>query len=90
MNFSIFSLFFIGQLILCSIGVQSAQATKSKYDQVKSDLFYFRSINTSNIIDRVLSHNWTQNHECLTELKAIKTGLENHEEWALRGRQVHK
>lgn len=81
-NFSMLCFLLIGQIVLSSICVQ---ATQSDYTKLQKKLFYLRNFNTSNIIDRVLSHNWTKNHECLTELNAIKTGLQNHEEWAIRG-----
>lgn len=81
-NFSTVSLVLIGQIILSSTSVQAIQWNHTK---LENDLFYLRNFNTSNIIDRVLSHNWTKNHECSTELNAIKKGLQNHEEWAIRG-----
>lgn len=38
--------------------------------------------NIPNAIDTILSHsNWTENHECVIELNAIKDGIESNEEW---------
>ena len=71
-------LFLIGQI------VQSVIGTRNK--QIRTDLFSMRNFDISNAIDEILSRNWTQNHECLIELNAIKNGIKNHEEWAIRGK----
>lgn len=80
---SMLTLFLIGQLILLTICVQ---AIEPDYTKLEKQLFYLRNFNTSSIIDKILFHNWTENHECLTELNAIRKGLQNHEEWAIRGK----
>lgn len=84
-----FFLLLIGQVISFSISVEGARATRWDYDQLRKDLIYLKYTNTSNVVDRILSHNWEKNHECSTELTAIKTGWDNHEEWAIRGKFVH-
>lgn len=84
---SVLLLLLIGQIILSSICVQSVQAINDDSNQVHRDLFYLRNFDASNLIERVLSPiNWITNHECLAELTAIRDGLENHEEWAIRGK----
>lgn len=50
------------------------------------NLLYLKYTNTSDIVDRILSRNWETDHECLMELNAIKTGFDNREEWAMRGK----
>lgn len=52
----------------------------------KKDILYVRNFNTWDAISGVLSQNWTKNQECLSELNAVKSGLEKDEEWALRGK----
>lgn len=89
-NFSMFCLLFIGQMVSFWISVESVQITKSDYDHLRKELIYLKYSNTSGIIDRILSHNWTKNNECLSELSAMKTGWDNHEEWAVRGKFVHE
>lgn len=82
-NFSLF-LFLIAQFVLSSISVL---AIESDGDQSKKGIFYLRNFDTSTTIDGILSYEWTKNRECLIELNEIKKGLENHEEWALKGEQ---
>lgn len=82
-NFSLFA-FLVGQLIFSSISVK---AIESDDNQALREIIYLRSFDPANIINGILSHNWIKNHDCLIELNAIKTGLENHEEWAIRGKQ---
>lgn len=80
----LFLLFLFSQNVSLVFGIQP-----TKFDiiikQIRTDLFYMRDFNTSNAINGILSHNWTENHECLMELNAIKIGLKNREEWAMRG-----
>lgn len=76
-------LFSIGQIISSVIGIQTKDVDNDI--QIQADLFYLRNVDTSNIVDRILSRNWTENHDCLLELNAIKNGLKNHEEWAIEG-----
>lgn len=73
------SLFLFGQVTVLSINIVGAN------DQISPDIFDLRNFDASNAIKRILSGNWTENHECLIELNAIKSGLNNHEEWAIRG-----
>lgn len=78
-----FLLLFVGEIVSSAIGIESAKFNTEK--SIRTDLFYMRNFNISNAIDGILSQKWTENHECLAELNAIKTGLKNHEEWAIRG-----
>lgn len=83
-------LFLIGQIVSTVVsmnGNKKLQVIKQLYlrKQIKVNLFDMRYFDVSNAISEVLSTNWTQNHECLTELRAIRDGLQKHEEWAIRG-----
>lgn len=52
------------------------------FEQIKNDLFS----NVPNLISENGSPNWTESHNCLSELNAIKNGLNNLEEWAVKSR----
>lgn len=72
-NFSALILFLIGELVICTQAIQ-----------LNGDVFSMRHFNVPNSISRILSYNWTDNQDCLIELNAIKNGLENDEQWAIR------
>lgn len=76
-------LFLVGEVVSSVIGVQATKVDNDK--QIQTDLFYMRHFDTSSIVHRILSQEWTENHGCLLELDAIKNGLQNHEEWAIKG-----
>lgn len=78
-NFSKF-FFLIGQIV---IGIR---AIESNHNQFEKELFYIRNFDVSRAINEILTYNWTKNQECLNEINAIKSGIENHEEWAIRGK----
>lgn len=74
-------------LFLISPLVVVIQATKFDNDkQVQEYQFYMKNFNASNVIDRILTQNWTENLQCWHELIAIKNGLDNREKWAIRGK----
>lgn len=75
--------YLISQIALWTIGIQ---ATESDNDQIQKDLFNLRKFNVSSAINGILNHNWLENRECLIELNAIKNGLDNDEQWAMKGR----
>ena len=35
-----------------------------------------------------MSHNWTENSDCLIELNAIRNGIQNSEEWAIKSKYL--
>lgn len=73
-----------GQIVLLVNGVHTIGSDRI---EVQKELFYLKNFNTSNIVNGILTYNWTQNQEeCLKELNAIKIGVENREEWAIKGR----
>lgn len=38
-----------------------------------------------NVVDAIVSGNsWTENHECLIELNAIRNGIESNDEWVTK------
>lgn len=76
-NFLVLILFLIGEIV---IGIQAI-------DLPKTGIFSMRHFNVPNSVSRILSHNWTDNQDCLIELNAIKNGLENDEQWAIQGTQ---
>lgn len=81
-NFS--GLVVIFEIVLCVIGIV---ATKLDNDLVKQNIFSMKRVNIPNSISEILSHNnWTNNQDCLIELNAIQTGIENGERWAIQGR----
>ena len=69
-------IFVIGQIN--PILMNSAQTNKFSLS--------LRNFNAWNAVSGVISRNLTENNECLIELRAIKNGLEKHQEWAMRGR----
>ena len=76
------SLFLVGPIflsIICGI-----QANDSYNDLKVRNLFPSNKFDISSAINGILSQNWTQNQECLIELNAIKKGINNHEEWAIK------
>lgn len=83
-KFSSFFLVLIVEIVVFVIGVQ---ATELNNDLAKKDIFYLRNADKTDIIDTILSpYIWAENHECLAELSAIRNGLKNYEEWAIKGR----
>lgn len=68
--------------------VNSNNYTKfpSEYDPIRIDIISKKNFNISNIVDEVLFGDWTDNIHCLVELNAIKFGLTNFEEWAVKSR----
>lgn len=75
-------LLLFGQMIL------SMKAEESENGQLSKDFLSLRNFHRSKAIDEVLFYNWTENHECLIELNAIKNGLDNYEEWAARSKFI--
>lgn len=52
--------------------------------RISHEIFSKNDLGGSNaIIETMSKHNWTENHECLVELLAIKNGIDNFEEWGL-------
>lgn len=75
--------FVIGQIILSAISIQAW--TKFDFNKTFNNLIPAANIlDSSNILDTILNYDWTKNHECLNELKAIKNGFNNREEWAMK------
>lgn len=74
----------ISQIIALSMNIVGA--TNLENNQIRADTFYLRNFNAPNAISGISSRYWTENHECLIELNAIKNGIDQHEEWAIRGR----
>lgn len=75
---------FIWLLVVNGVLCNSAKS-KSIYfhmERIRNELFSDIS-NTITIIES-LSQNWTENHECLIELNAIKNGIINSDEWAIK------
>lgn len=77
-------------LLLIVVCVQCSFATKFQpnfinFEQIKHDLYSIRDLNVSNIISEISSQkNWLVNRECLVELTAIKHGLDEFDEWAVK------
>lgn len=76
-------LLFVCEIVSHAVGNQSTIISTEK--PIRPDLFYMRNFDTSKAIDQILSQKWIENHECLSELNAIRNGIENHDEWAIRG-----
>lgn len=55
------------------------------FDRIKREIFTKSDLSISNLINESISYNWTENHNCLSELITIKDGLMNFEEWAIKG-----
>lgn len=70
----------ISHIILPS-AIGGAHAVKP---EIKSFFTMTRNINMSSAIDRIFSYNWTENNDCFIELNAIKQGLLEQEEWAMK------
>lgn len=51
------------------------------FEQIKFDLF---STNDFAETNKFNSKNWTEHHQCLKELNAIKNGMKNFEPWAIQ------
>ena len=79
-QFLVLLIIIIGELIISVFGV------KLDNDFLKKDIFSIKHFNIPNTINEILSQNWTDNQDCLIELNAIKSGLENDEQWAINGK----
>lgn len=76
---------FLVVLGVCSV-VCNDEKFKSNFNMVEhlKKHFYAKSdLNITNVIGEFMSQNWTENHKCLTELIAIKNGINNFDEWAI-------
>lgn len=69
--------FVIGEIAVCESEIE---------DEFEKDLFYMKNFSIPESISAIVSQNWTENPECLIELNQIRKGLDNHEEWAIRGK----
>ena len=56
----------------------------SEYDPVRIDIISKRDFNISKIVNGILFDDWMDNIHCLVELNAIKFGLSNFDEWAIK------
>lgn len=56
----------------------------SEYDPIRMDIISKRNFNVTNIVNEILLGDWTNNIHCLVELNAIKFGLKNFDEWAVK------
>lgn len=70
--------------------IKSIECTDAKFksiffniEQIKSNLF---SHETFNISKDSMPHDWATDSECLDELIAIKSGIINFEEWAIKSK----
>lgn len=81
-NFSVFVAILIGQFVSSAT---VTQAVESNTDQIENQFFHLRNLNTSGIINGILTHkNWKKNHDCLTELLRIRNGLGKRQKWAMK------
>lgn len=73
--------FFISfQLLLFVITVHGVN-----YNNVeKIDMFSVSNVNLSNIANEILDQDWTENLECLNELRKIQNGLKTSEKWSMK------
>lgn len=60
-----------------------ASGTNSQKNQLSKELFRVRNVNISDLVQSILIHKWTQNHECLVELNAINRDQKKSEDWAI-------
>lgn len=68
------------QLLLFVISVHSVN-----YNNVeKIDMFSVLNVNLSNIANEILDQDWTENFDCLNELKKIQNGLRASETWSMK------
>lgn len=68
------------QLLLFVISVHSVN-----YNNVeKIDMFSVSNVNLSNIANEILDQDWTENFDCLNELKKIQNGLRASETWSMK------
>lgn len=54
------------------------------FEQIKFDLFSLGDVVKTNKFGESNSKNWTSHQQCLSELNAIKNGLNNFELWAIQ------
>lgn len=72
--------FILFQLLLFVISVHGVN-----YNNVeKIDMFSVLNVNVSNIANEILDQDWTENFDCLNELKKIQNGLRTSEMWSMK------
>lgn len=72
----------IGQIIFSAISKQAW--AKFDYNKTLNNLISAREFDNLRILDSILYFDWTKNQECFNELKAIKSGVNHQEEWAIK------
>lgn len=73
------------QLFLFVISVQCCE-NRIHNNVGNMDMFSIMNENISSIANEILSQDWTQNLECLNELRQIQIGLKNYEKWSMKSR----
>lgn len=84
--------------LLCFVICVNCEDTEYQPKNVKFNFFDFGPIknifltesdlNISNMMNELVSKNWTEDQRCLIELKGIKNGLYNFEEWAIESKYI--
>lgn len=79
---------FLLMLFLIGVGCHDFQWEPNYFDfkQIKKDIFTQNDVSISSLISESMSLNWTENQDCLNELIAIKNGLANFDEWAVKSK----
>lgn len=72
------------QLFLFVISVQCCE--NRIHNVGNMDMFSIMNSNISSIANEILSQDWTQNLECLNELRQIQNGLKSYEKWSMKSR----
>lgn len=73
------------QLFLFMISVQCDKSGNSN-NVAKIDMFSIMNENISSIANEILNQDWTENLDCLNELKTIQNGLKNSENWSMKSK----
>lgn len=81
-NLSAIFVIVIGQIVFSAISKQAW--AKFDYNKTLNNLISATEFDNLKILDSILYFDWTKNQECLNELKAIKNGAYNKEEWAIK------
>lgn len=73
------------QCIDAKLNVNNNHFYPFNFEQIKFNLFSNSSdFPKANKFSEFNSKNWTEHHQCLKELNAIKNGLNNFEPWAIQ------
>lgn len=63
--------------------VISAHSVNSS-DVEQIDMFSILNVNLSSVANEILDQDWTDNLDCLNELRKIQNGLKTSEKWSMK------